>query len=160
MWDISGKKAQKHSSEFKEHSITAVASGCCISNCSWVPSTEMTPRWARAGDSRIICFGNCVSPFIPQRRLFPSCVSHMQSKQWLTETGKWESDNANNSEWVWLLHKQDNILMFHVQSETLTHATRLKKIILALPFMICLCFRFMCIIGWHMWAWQLHVSQH
>lgn len=56
--------------------------GWCSSGCSWgVPSTSVTPRWARAGDCRIICFGKCVSLLTPQRGLFLSCVSRMQSKQ-------------------------------------------------------------------------------
>lgn len=103
----------------------------------------MMPWWARAGDGRIICFGNFVSLFAPQRRHFLSCVSHMQSKQTLTETGKWESDNANEPEWVWLLHIQDNIIMFHV--EKLSHAKKVViKFILTLLFTICLYFTFMC----------------
>lgn len=56
--------------------------GWCSSGCSWgVPSTSVTPRWARAGDCRIICFGKCVSILTPQRGLFLSCVSRMQTKQ-------------------------------------------------------------------------------
>lgn len=63
MWDVSSKKKKKSSSEFKGLSITAVASGFCISSCSRVPSTAMMPWWAIAGDGRVICFGNYVSLF-------------------------------------------------------------------------------------------------
>lgn len=51
---------------------------------------RMTPCWGKASKAsgRIICFGNCVSALPPQRELFLSRVSPMQSKQRLTEARK------------------------------------------------------------------------